>query len=135
MRKAASHPRLWKLWRDPVFVSAAALTLVAVFGSALYQPLYAARIDAWNSGLAAGLLRNVATTANLTEFIKLWFVLHMFEATWVAYDSFFWGVPGRFAWGMGVYVFGGPCLVCYKQSRTRRRRKMLELSEPLSQAA
>jgi hypothetical protein len=135
MRKSPSHPRLWKLWRDPVFVASAALTLVAVFGSGLYQPLYAAGLDAWNAGLPAGLVRDAVTTQHLTEFIKLWFVLHMFEATWVAYDSFFWGVPGRFGWGMAVYVFGGPVLLGYKLSRTRRRRKQLELSEPAYQAA
>jgi hypothetical protein len=118
-----------------VFVASAALTLVAVFGSGLYQPLYAAGLDAWNAGLPAGLVRDAVTTQHLTEFIKLWFVLHMFEATWVAYDSFFWGVPGRFGWGMAVYVFGGPVLLGYKLSRTRRRRKQLELSEPAYQAA
>jgi hypothetical protein len=139
MRKAASNPRLWKPWRDPVFVSAAALTLVAVFGSSLYQPLYAARLEAWRSGIAGvpslGLYYQYVTVGNLTEFIKLWFVLHMYEATWVAYDSFFWGVPGRLGWGLAVYVFGGPVLVGYKLSRPRRGRKLLELSEPLTAAA
>lgn len=114
-----SHPRLWQCWKDPVFIFAAVGTLLAVFGSSLYQPLYAARIDALGSSLV--------TTHNLTEFIKMWFVLHMFEATWASYDSFYWAVPSRMAWGVGIYIFGGPVLLAYKFSRTRQRRKQLEL--------
>jgi hypothetical protein len=120
MRKTAPHPRLWQCWKDPVFVFAATATLLVVFGSALYQPLYQGAMDAKHSP--------IFNTHNLTEFIKLWFVLHMFEATWVSYDSFYWGVPSRIPWGVAIYIFGGPVLLAYKFSRTRQRRKQLTLS-------
>jgi hypothetical protein len=120
MRKPTSHPRMWQCWRDPIFVFSAAFTLFAVFGSSLYQPIYAARVDALGSP--------IVTTHNLTEFIKMWFVLHMFEATWVSYDSFYWGVPARVAWGVVIYMLGGPVLLAYKFSRTRQRRKQLALN-------
>lgn len=111
---------MWQCWKDPVFLIAAIGTLLAVFGSSLYQPLYAARLDALGS--------SIFTAHNLTEFIKLWFVLHMFEVTWYAYDSFYWGVPSRLTWGVAIYLFGAFALMPYKYSRTRQRRKQLQLS-------
>jgi hypothetical protein len=116
------NPRLWEPWRDATFVICAILTLFIVLGDRLYAPLYAARIAAHNSP--------ILTVENFTDFIKFWFLAHMFEITWQAYDGFYWQVPGRLAWGLLVYLFGAPALWAYAQSPTRRRRLQLELSAP-----
>jgi hypothetical protein len=117
--KRVNRSRLWQCWRDPVFLTCAAISLVIIVFMPYWQQLWSPAVTAWQ--------HPIATAPAVTAFVLFWFTAHMFEVTWLAYDSFYWGVPHRLAWGLAVYVFGGPVLLAYTRSRTRRRRLQLQL--------
>jgi hypothetical protein len=117
--KRVIRSRLWECWRDPLFVVCGVVSMVIIVGMPFWQQLYAPGVAAWN--------HPVATVPAVTAFILFWFGAHMLEVTWLAYDSFYWGVPHRNAWGAAVYLFGAFLLVPYVHSRTRQRRLQLQL--------
>lgn len=120
LMKRNNRPRLWECWRDPLFFTCGLMSLVIIAFIPYWEQLWAPTVQSWH--------HPVATVPAVTAFVLFWFTAHLLEVTWMAYDSFYWGVPHRFAWGLAVFVFGGPVLLAYTQSRTRRRRLQLQLN-------